>query len=167
MVKAALGAAAALAAIVFFVEVPSASAQARTEVGRLICRVGPGIGALVASRRRMTCRFERAGDVRIESYAGTITRFGLDVGATAGGVMTWTVFVRTRGFPPGTLAGHYVGASADVSLGLGAGAKALIGGSRRSVVLQPVSFIGQVGVNLALGVAGMTLRYSGLARPPS
>ena len=167
MSKAALGAAVALAAVALLVDVPSAGAQARTEVGRLTCRVGPGIGALVASRRRMACRFDRAGDTRIESYTGTITRFGLDIGATAGGIMTWTVFVRTRGFPPGTLAGHYVGASGDVSLGVGVGAKALIGGSRRSVVLQPVSFIGQIGVNLALGVAGMTLRYNGLARPPA
>jgi len=166
MNKAMLGAAAAVAATVFFVELPSAGAQSRTEVGRLTCRVGPGIGALVASRRRMACRFDRFGDNRIESYSGTITRFGLDVGATAGGIMTWTVFVRTRGFPPGTLAGHYVGASGEVSMGLGVGAKALIGGSRRSVVLQPVSFIGQVGINLALGVAGMTLRYNRLA-PPS
>src|SRR5262249_29268374 len=107
MSKAALGAAVALAAVALFVDVPSAAAQARREVGRLTCRVGPGIGALVASRRRMACRFDRAGDTRIESYTGTITRFGLDIGATAGGIMTWTVFVRTRGFPPGTLAGHY------------------------------------------------------------
>jgi hypothetical protein len=34
----------------------------------------------------------------------------------------------------------------------------LIGGSRRSVMLQPLSVSGQVGVNLALGVAGLTLR---------
>lgn len=167
MNRAALGAATALAAIAVAADMPFASAQQRTEVGRLTCRVGPGIGALVASRRRMACRFDRAGDARIERYTGTITRFGLDVGATAGGVMTWTVWVRTRGSPPATLAGHYVGASGDVSLGLGVGAKALIGGSRRSVVLQPLSFLGQVGVNLALGVAGMTLRYNGIARPPS
>jgi Protein of unknown function (DUF992) len=38
---------------------------------------------------------------------------------------------------------------------------ALVGGSRRSTVLQPVSLIGQVGVNLALGVAGLTLRFAG------
>jgi hypothetical protein len=45
-----------------------------------------------------------------------------------------------------------------VSLGLGAGAKVLIGGSHRSIALQPLSVSGQVGVNLALGVAGLTLR---------
>ncbi len=53
---------------------------------------------------------------------------------------------------------HYVGVNADASLGLGAGAKVLVGGSHRSIALQPLSVSGQVGVNLALGVAGLTLR---------
>jgi uncharacterized protein DUF992 len=168
MTKASIGAAAALAVTVLFVAAPAASAQSRTDLGRLSCRVGPGVGAIVASRRRMACRFDRIGDTRSDHYTGTITRFGLDIGATTGGVMTWTVFVRrSRGLPPGALAGRYVGVSADASLGLGIGAKALIGGSRRSVVLQPVAFIGQIGANLAIGVAGMSLRYDWSARPPA
>ena len=132
----------------------------RSNVGRLTCRVGPGIGALIASRRRVACRFH-ARDGHSERYAGSITRFGLDVGVTAGGVMTWAVLARTRGVRPGALAGHYVGASGDVSLGLGGGAKVLVGGSRRATMLQPVSVVGQVGVNLALGVAGLELRFLG------
>jgi hypothetical protein len=51
----------------------------------------------------------------------------------------------------------YVGGSGDISLGAGVGANALVGGSRRSVTLQPVSLEAQVGVNLALDVAGLTL----------
>jgi hypothetical protein len=166
MTRAVLGAA-ALAVTVLLVGMPDAGAQERTEVGRLTCRVGPGIGALVASRRRMTCRFDRGEDMRIENYTGTITRFGLDVGATAGGVLTWAVFLRTRRVSAATLAGHYVGVSGEASLGVGVGGKALIGGSRRSVVLQPFSLMGQVGINLALGVTGMTLRYNGAARNPA
>ena len=57
----------------------------------------------------------------------------------------------------GALAGEFVGASGDVSVGVGAGANLLVGGTRRSVSLQPLSLEGQVGVNLALGVARMTL----------
>jgi hypothetical protein len=56
------------------------------------------------------------------------------------------------------LAGTYVGGSGSASLGVGLGANALIGGSHRSIALQPLSVEGQVGVNLALGVAGLTLR---------
>jgi hypothetical protein len=69
------------------------------------------------------------------------------------------VVARARSLGRGALAGTYVGASGDISLGLGIGANALIGGSRRSVVLQPISVVGQVGVNFAVGVAGLTLRF--------
>jgi hypothetical protein len=136
-------------------------AQDRTEAGTLTCRIGPGIGALIASHRQMRCRFDPRGGGRVEEYSGTITRFGLDVGVTAASKMAWVVFARTRALRSGALAGHYVGASADASLGLGGGAKALIGGSRRSTVLQPFSVVGQVGINLALGVAGLRLHYKG------
>src|SRR5262249_26902 len=69
------------------VETAAAQSQWQVNAGRLVCRTGPGIGALIASRRRLNCLF-RAGDGHTERYAGSVTRFGLDVGATAGGVMT-------------------------------------------------------------------------------
>lgn len=50
------------------------------------------------------------------------------------------------------------GGKRDASLGLGAGGKLLIGGSHRTISLQPLTLQGQVGVNLALGVAGLALR---------
>ena len=59
---------------------------------------------------------------------------------------------------PRHLRGSYVGASGNVALGLGLGAKVLIGGSRRTITLQPLSVEGQIGINLALGVANLTLR---------
>ena len=59
--------------------------------------------------------------------------------------------------PCGALAGRFIGASGDVSVGVGVGANVLVEGTRKSVSLQPLSLEGQVGVNLALGVAGMTL----------
>ena len=138
----------------------AAQQQWQHNLGTLVCRVGPGLGAVIASRRRLTCRL-RATDGHMERYAGSITRFGLDVGVTAGGVMSWTVLTRTRGARRGALAGHYVGLSADASVGLGGGAKALIGGTRRAMVLQPVSLVAQAGANLAVGVAGLSLRFLG------
>ena len=72
--------------------------------------------------------------------------------------MAWAVIAPTSGVAHGALAGKYFGASADASFGLGAGAKVLVGGSYRTITLQPVSVEGQVGVNLALGVTGFTLR---------
>jgi hypothetical protein len=146
------------------VEPAAAQQQSQTNVGRLVCRIGPGIGAVIGSRRQLTCAL-RATDGHVERYAGSVTRFGLDIGATAGGVMTWVVLTRTRGVRRGALAGHYVGLSGDASVGLGAGAKALIGGTRRAMVLQPVSSVNQVGINLAVGVAGLSLRFLGSSPP--
>ena len=165
VVPRALSAGAILLITPLLFEIPIAAAQPRIEAGTLTCRIGPGVGALIASRRQMTCFYRPREGRRVEQYSGTITRFGFDVGITAGGIMSWVVLVRTTVSRSGALAGHYIGASGEASFGLGPGAKALIGGSRRSTVLQPFSVAGQVGVNFALGVAGLTLRYKGSTTP--
>jgi Protein of unknown function (DUF992) len=64
---------------------------------------------------------------------------------------------------PGALTGNYVGLSADVAAGLGAGANALIGGNK--VVLQPLSVSGNIGINLAAGIGDITLTYVGGPAP--
>ena len=43
-------------------------------------------------------------------------------------------------------------------MGAGLGANVLLGGSERTVALQPVSVQGQTGLNLAVGVAALELR---------
>ena len=92
-----------------------------------------------------------------EVYTGSISKFGLDIGATAGGEMIWAVYApSTRKF--GALAGHYAGASGEATVGAGVGANVLVGGSDRTVSLQPVSVQGQAGLNLAVGVAELNLR---------
>ena len=93
-----------------------------------------------------------------EAYQGALSTVGLDVGITAGGVLGWAVFAPTVGLPVGALAGEYVGASGDIGLGIGVGANVLVGGSGRTVALQPVSVEGSIAVNLALGVSGLKLR---------
>lgn len=136
----------------------SAQAQGRTRAGGLACDLAPTVGMIIGSRQQITCRFNPSNGGPVERYSGTISRVGLDLGVTAGGKMIWGVFARTRKLPPRTLAGTYVGASGDASLGLGGGANVLVGGSNRTISLQPLSLQGQAGVNLALGVARMTLR---------
>lgn len=71
--------------------------------------------------------------------------------------MVWAVLAPTNGVHHGALAGQYVGGSGSVSVGVGAYANALVGGSHRSVALQPLSVEGQAGVNLALDVAVLAL----------
>ena len=60
--------------------------------------------------------------------------------------------------PAGALAGGYAGVSAEATAGLGIGANALLGGSNKSIALQPLSVQGQEGLNIAVGVAELRLR---------
>ena len=80
----------------------------------------------------------------------------LDLGLTGGGVMVWAVFTDTLA-GPGFLAGDYIGASGEVSIAAGLGANVLLGGSNHTVALQPLSVSGQIGLNLAVGVAALHL----------
>lgn len=148
--------AAAGAALVGSLFVATAASAQNVQVGTLTCNVSGGIGFIVTSSRTMNCAFRHA-DGRRETYQGRIRRFGLDIGATAKGRMIWAVFAPSGAWRARALAGEYAGASGEVSLGGGLGANALIGGFRRSITLQPLSVQAQVGVNLAVGVAGMRL----------
>ncbi|HZT27761.1 MAG TPA: DUF992 domain-containing protein [Pseudolabrys sp.] len=129
----------------------------RTKVGALSCDISGGIGAIIASKKHVTCLFTPSQRGPREVYVGSISKFGLDLGATSGGEMVWAVYAPTdRRF--GALAGHYVGATAEATVGAGLGANVLVGGSRRTIELQPVSLQGQAGLNVAAGVADLTLR---------
>ena len=132
-------------------------AQARTQIGTLNCDISGGIGLIIASRKDVTCMFTPANSGPREVYVGHLAKFGLDLGATTGGQMVWAVFAPSTE-PFGALAGDYVGATAEATVGAGLGANALIGGSNRTVALQPLSVQGQTGLNVAAGVAGLTLR---------
>jgi len=127
------------------------------KVGMLTCNTSKSLGLIIGSRQGITCSFAPEDGGQPENYAGHIGRLGLDLGVRSGGVMVWAVVAPTNGYRRGALAGNYAGVNADASLGLGAGAKVLVGGSHRSISLQPLSVSGQTGVNLALGVAGLTL----------
>ncbi len=59
---------------------------------------------------------------------------------------------------PGDLSGSYAGAQSSASVGIGVGGNALIGGSNNSIALQPLSVQGQVGLNVAAGLANLELR---------
>jgi hypothetical protein len=149
---AALGVVAAMA-----LPVPAmAQGPERTKAGTLTCDISAGIGLIITSKKEVACMFTPSQPGPREVYTGSITKFGLDLGATTGGEMIWSVYAPTnRRF--GALAGHYGGASAEATVGAGVGANVLVGGSNRTVTLQPVSVQGQTGLNVAAGVAGLDL----------
>ena len=133
-----------------------AKAQARLEVGVLRCSVEGGVGLILGSSKSMHCVFRHRGVD--EHYRGNITKIGLDIGYTRRTEIAWAVLAPTAHVPPESLKGRYGGLSAEATVGVGLGANALIGGSLRSVILQPLSVQGQTGVNFAAGVAGLSLR---------
>jgi hypothetical protein len=143
-------------AIVLAVASAELAAAQDTRAGLLTCDVSAGIGLIIGSQKQVSCAFALDRPGRQEDYDGSITKFGLDLGVTSGGVMVWAVFTRTVA-GPGFLAGDYVGASGEATLAAGLGANVLIGGSNRTVTLQPLSVGSQTGLNLAVGVAALHL----------
>jgi hypothetical protein len=131
MLRHAIGA--AVLALAFASADPAA---ARIKAGLLTCDVsGASADYRVAEAGVLRLRPDLPGPQ--EAYVGSFSRFGLDIGVTGGGVMVWAVFTdTTRG--PGFLAGDYVGASGEVSFVAGLGANVLVGGSNRTVALQPL-----------------------------
>jgi hypothetical protein len=145
-----------LAAIASAAIATSASADPTgVNAGVLSCNVSGGWGFVFGSSKDMNCTFSPTqGDP--QRYTGTINKYGVDVGYTRGGVMVWAVFAPGT-LAPGALAGNYGGVTAGAAVGVGASAHALVGGSNNSVALQPLSIEGQTGLNVAAGVAGVTL----------
>ena len=123
-----------------------AMAASQVQVGVLECDVEPGVGFVIGSSKAVTCEFQRKGS-KTEVYEGSIDKLGIDLGVTAGGKIVWLVFAATKEVGKRALAGNYVGASAEASLGLGLGGNWLIGGSKKSIALQPWSITGTIGVN--------------------
>jgi hypothetical protein len=130
--------------------------QRQVQVGQLTCSVSAGVGLVVGSQKNVNCVFRGQTGEPEESYTGTITRVGLDVGFTSGGVIAWTMFADSNR-RAGMLAGTYGGTTAEASVAAGLGANVLVGGSQRSVALQPLSLQGQTGINIAAGIGELQL----------
>jgi hypothetical protein len=94
-----------------------------------------------------------------EHYAGTISKFGVDIGYVQNAVIVWTVVAPTVALPSGSLTGTYGGATASATIGVGVGANVLVGGSSNTISLQPVSIEGGTGLNVSGGFASMSLTF--------
>jgi len=137
---------------------PVVVAQTNTvEIGTLTCKGGSGAGYIVGSQKEFACQFKPSGQSS-QSYKATVTKIGVDVGVTGNTELVWGVFAPSANVKARALAGNYGGAAASVAVGVGGGANVLVGGSNNSIMLQPLSVQGQTGLNLAVGIAGMTLR---------
>jgi len=148
------------AAAIGMLAAPGANAQqpiTRVQVGVLECRGGASIGFVVGSVTNLGCVL-RVDGVPDDRYIATIRKVGLDLGITQESALAWGVYAPVARLGPGDLSGDYVGAQGSATLGVGVGGNVLVGGSANSIALQPLSVQGQVGVNVAAGLASLELR---------
>src|SRR5579885_3247227 len=111
--------------------------------GLLNCNVGSGWGLVLGSSRGMSCVYTPASGSP-QRYTGSIKKFGVDIGYLSNATIVWAVAAPTSG---------------RASVGAGVGANVLFGGFQRSIALQPVSFEGNQGLDVAGGIADVTLAY--------
>ena len=84
----------------------SAVAQDRVQAGTLVCNTSVELGVIVGSREALNCTFTPSVPGPTESYSGTITKLGLDLGVATRGVIVWLVYAPTH-LRVGELAGTY------------------------------------------------------------
>jgi hypothetical protein len=158
-------AAAILTAFVF----TAPAAADGVKVGTLNCHVSSGWGFVFGSTKDLRCNFSPTKGWG-ERYAGEVSKFGVDIGYTSGGVLVWDVIAPQTGMKRGALAGDYAGATASATAGVGVGANVLVGGFHRSVTLQPLSVEGNTGLNIAAGIGAISLHFvapePGMGPPP-
>ena len=150
--------AAITAAVLAFAAPAAVAAPHGVNVGSLTCNVASGWGFVFGSSKDLHCTF-RQNDRRALRYTGEISKFGVDIGYTEGGVLVWGVVAPSSDVRPGSLDGDYVGVSASATVGVGAGANVLVGGFDKSISLQPLSVQGNTGLNVAAGIGSINLKY--------
>lgn len=156
-VSAARRCARAAALALFALGADSARAEgSRLASGTLACKAAATQSFVIGAVHSLTCVYTPQQGAP-EPYIGEVRRIGLDIGFGQSTDMIWAVLVGTDG-KPDSLAGTYVGVSAGAAPGIGFGANALIGGSARTISLQPLSLELRTGLNLNVAGTSLTLR---------
>jgi len=132
--------------------------SAGTKIGILTCDAVPGskLNLLVHSTTDVECTFNSTAGEGTEHYVGeTGVGFGIDLKWDSESHLVFTVFAAEGSGSNKLSSGKYVGVGAEAAAGLGLGAHALVGGSNKSVSLQPAI---QAGVGVGAS-AGLTYLY--------
>jgi len=132
---------------------------AGVKVGVLTCNVQSGWGYILGSSKDLRCSYVPDNGIP-EHYNGDISKVGVDIGYTRGGVLIWDVIAAASDLRPGALEGGYGGVTAGATVGVGVGAHVLLGGFDKSITLQPVSIEGNTGLNVAAGIGAMNLKFA-------
>jgi hypothetical protein len=148
---------AAVAAVTLVTAGAANAAPHGVKVGELTCNVASGWGFVFGSSKDLHCTYRPSGHPA-EHYTGSISKFGVDIGYTEGGVLVWGVFAPSSDVRDGALQGDYGGATASATVGVGLGANVLVGGLDKSIALQPLSVEGNKGLNVAAGIGAISLK---------
>jgi len=135
-----------------------ALADSGVKVGVLTCNVDNGWGFVFGSSHALKCDYSPKSG-HSEHYIGNVSKFGVDIGYVESAVILWAVVAPSSNLAPGALAGDYAGVTGGATVGVGAAANVLLGGFNKSVSLQPLSIEGNTGLNVAAGIASITLEY--------
>jgi uncharacterized protein DUF992 len=139
---------------------PAQTSGGGVKAGVLTCNISSGWGFVLGSSRDIRCNYVTYGGTRSEHYDGRVTKIGVDIGYTKGGVIIWNVIAPTSDILAGALAGSYGGVTGSATVGVGVGANVLLGGFDKSIALQPLSIEGLTGLNVAGGIEGMNLTFN-------
>ena len=122
--------------------------------------MSPAAGALCSALPRICTAISARNGHRGEHYVGSISKFGVDIGYTEGGVLVWGVFAPSSDVRPARFRATMRERPASATIGVGLGANVLIGGLDKSIALQPLSVEGNKGLNVAAGVGAISLKSS-------
>jgi Protein of unknown function (DUF992) len=143
----------------------SAAFAQSAKMGTLVCHISGGVGMILMENQALDCVFtDRNGAP--SHYIGRLTNVGLNIGISGSGQMVWGVLAATNNVGPGALAGDYAGAQGSVAVGAGVGGAVLVGGSGKTISLQPISVSAGTGLNLSAGIGNISLQYMPVTPPP-
>lgn len=129
-----------------------------TKLGKLECKTvqGSGINLLLHSTADVTCTFTSTAGEK-EHYKGE-TGIGLGIDLSYKKQSDFVFAVMAADFKKGEykFAGKYYGAGGDATIGRGVGAGVLIGGSKKSVSLEPIGLSATKGAGVS---GGLTYLY--------
>lgn len=152
------------AAMVLVGAASAASAQS-AKVGTLVCHISGGVGMILMENQALDCVFSDRNGVS-SHYIGRLTNVGVNIGVSGPGQLIWGVLAATDNVGPGALSGDYAGAQGSVAIGAGVGGAVLIGGSGKTISLQPISVSAGTGLNLSAGIGNVSLQYMPVTPPP-
>jgi Protein of unknown function (DUF992) len=143
------------AAVVITINPAAAADKAGLEIGVLKCSVvsGSRVNLLIRSTADVSCTFNNQGT--LERYQGEAgIALGLDLSFKSDENMAFAVISATSNANPGSysLAGKYVGGQASASVGVGLGAKVLVGAGDQSLSLQPLALETNKGLGASAGI---------------